>query len=104
MNTLWCIHRVSVVINCMGQLIYNKDCDKKEERKLKGNFSIQFGEHIRKVRKSKGLTQEELAHRANLHSTYIGHIETGTYTPSAFVVWKIAKVLNMELWELLKGF
>lgn len=88
----------------MGSLVYRGNLSKKAEKSLKKAFSIKFGEHLKKIRKEKGLTQEELAFKANLHSTYIGHIETGTYTPSLFVVWKIAKVLGMELREILEGF
>ena len=104
MNTLWCIHRGMAVISYMGKLIYGEDYSKKDERKLKSEFSSKFGKYLRVIRKSKGLTQEELAHKASLHITYIGHIETGTYTPSIFVVWKVAQVLKMDLHELLRNF
>ena len=104
MNTLWCIHRLLALISSMKQLIYSGTLSKKEEKPLKTSFAIEFGKHLKKIRKKRGLTQEELAHKANLHSTYVGHIETGTYTPSIFVVWKIAQVLKMKLWEYLKDF
>ncbi len=104
MKTLWCIHRVFCVIVFMGKPQYKENISKDEERKLKQEFALEFGKYTRKIRKEQHLTQEELAFKTNLHSTYIGHIETGTYTPSIFVVWKIAQVLKMELSELLKGF
>ena len=88
----------------MRKLKYKENLSKSQEKKLKGNFAIEFGKYIKRVRKEQSLTQEELAFKANLHSTYIGHIETGTYTPSIFVVWKIARVLKMDLKGLLKGF
>ena len=34
-----------------------------------------FGERVRQLRKVKDISQEELAHRADLHRTYIGMIE-----------------------------
>jgi len=86
------------------KLKYKENLSKSEEKKFKKGFTIKFGKYIKKVRKEQSLTQEELAFKANLHSTYIGHIETGTYTPSIFVVWKIAQVLKMKLKELLKEF
>lgn len=104
MNTLWFIHRVLSVIICMGRLTYQEYLSKGKEKQLKQEFAIEFGKYVRKVRKEKGLTQEELAFKTSLHSTYIGHIETGTYTPSIFVVWKIAEVLKMQLSDFLKGF
>lgn len=88
----------------MRKLVYKETLSKRDEKSLKDSFSARFGAYVRKVRKQRGLTQEELAHRANLHSTYIGHIETGTYTPSIFVIWKIAQVLKMSLSEFLKDF
>jgi transcriptional regulator with XRE-family HTH domain len=36
-----------------------------------------IGERIRNFRRERGLSQEELAHLASLHSTYIGQIERG---------------------------
>ncbi len=88
----------------MGRLTYQEYLPKGKEKQLKQEFAIEFGKHVRKVRKEQGLTQEELAFKTSLHSTYIGHIETGTYTPSIFVVWKIAEVLKMNLYDFLKGF
>lgn len=88
----------------VARLKYKENTSKVDEKKLKKHFSSEFGKYIQKVRKEQKLTQEDLAYKTNLHSTYIGHIETGTYTPSIFVVWKIAQVLKMDLKELLKGF
>jgi predicted transcriptional regulator len=34
-----------------------------------------FGENVRKYRRLLDISQEELAHRADLHRTYIGMIE-----------------------------
>jgi len=36
-----------------------------------------FGERVRRLRKAKGLSQEELAFRAGVHRTYLGGIERG---------------------------
>lgn len=88
----------------MNKLSYNEELSKEDEKKLKKEFAKEFGRYIRKVRNDASLSQAELAHQVHLHSTYIGHIETGRYTPSMFVIWKIAQVLKMDLKELLKGF
>ena len=42
---------------------------------LKQEILIQFGIKVREYRKKKGLSQEELAFKADLHRTYIGMIE-----------------------------
>ncbi|RPI62010.1 MAG: XRE family transcriptional regulator [Planctomycetaceae bacterium] len=39
---------------------------------------ITFGLLVRQRRQELNMTQEELAHRAKLHRTYIGDIERGT--------------------------
>ena len=41
----------------------------------KQNILVRFGNTVRDIRKEKGLSQEKLAHKANLHRTYIGMIE-----------------------------
>ena len=43
--------------------------------KSKKKILINFGLKVREIRKEKGLSQEELAHKADLHRTYIGMIE-----------------------------
>ena len=42
---------------------------------LKKDILINFGVKVRFYRKSKGLSQEELSFKADLHRTYIGMIE-----------------------------
>ena len=37
----------------------------------------QFGKKVRELRKAQGLSQEELAEKADLHYTYIGGVERG---------------------------
>jgi transcriptional regulator with XRE-family HTH domain len=62
---------------------------------------IQFGERIREFRKGKGISQEELAHSANLHRTYIGMIERAEKNITLINIEKIAHALNVDIKELL---
>jgi transcriptional regulator with XRE-family HTH domain len=55
------------------------------------------------VRKEKGLTQQKLAEEADLHLTYVAHLEYGKYHPTVFVLWKIAKALGVTLNDLTHG-
>lgn len=59
-----------------------------------------FGARIREIRTEAGLTQEELAHRAGLHWTYIGQIERGERNLSLKNVLKLARGLGVPEAEL----
>ncbi len=61
----------------------------------------QFGNHLRKLRTDKKLTQEELADKAGLHFTYIGQIERGLRNPSLVNLHKLAKALKISGGDLL---
>jgi transcriptional regulator with XRE-family HTH domain len=60
------------------------------------------GANIGRLRRAKGLTQEELAFRAQIDLTYMGGIERGKRNPSLLVLMSIAKALSVELPDLLK--
>ena len=65
------------------------------------NIREKFGHHLRKIRETQGLTQEELADRAGMHFTYIGQIERGLRNPSLVNLSKLAKALKINAGELL---
>ena len=67
----------------------------------KSNISIKFGEKVREIRVSQGLSQEHLAHIANVHRTYIGMIERAEKNITLVNVEKIAKALKVSIVELL---
>mgnify|MGYP003990612427 CR=1 FL=1 len=61
---------------------------------------IKFGEKVREIRKEKGLSQEELAHKADLHRTYIGMIERAEKNITLINIEKIANALDKSITEL----
>ena len=61
---------------------------------------IKFGEKVREIRKEKGLSQEELAYRANLHRTYIGMIERAEKNITLLNIEKIANALEISVNDL----
>ena len=61
------------------------------------------GQKIREYRKSRGLSQEQLAFKAGLHRAYIGHIERGEKNIGLINLEKISKSLSIETTELLKA-
>lgn len=60
-----------------------------------------IGKKIRKLRKDKGLSQEELGAEAELDRTYISDIELGTRNFGIKNLIKIAKALNVKVTHLL---
>ncbi len=68
----------------------------------KSNILIKFGENVREKRKEKGLSQEQLSFKADLHRTYIGMIERAEKNITLSNIEKIAKALEVEIIELLK--
>ena len=64
---------------------------------------VKFGERVRQLRQSKGISQERLAELSELHRTYIGGIERGERNVALLNILKIARALNTSPYELLKG-
>lgn len=67
----------------------------------KEKILIRFGERVREIRKEKSLSQEELAHKADLHRTYIGMIERAEKNITLLNIEKIANALEVNIKELL---
>ena len=59
------------------------------------------GRNLQRIRRGKGLSQEELAHIANVHQTYLSGVEGGKRNPSVLVLERIAQALNVDVAELL---
>jgi transcriptional regulator with XRE-family HTH domain len=60
-----------------------------------------FGRNVRRMRKQRGLTQEQLAFEAEIDLTYVGGIERGKRNPSLLVMARIANALSVALTKLL---
>jgi|TARA_R110002096_G_scaffold337973_1_gene531259 transcriptional regulator with XRE-family HTH domain len=61
-----------------------------------------FGENVRKYRRLLNISQEELAHRADLHRTYIGMIERAEKNITLVNIEKIANALEVKIDDLLR--
>lgn len=61
-----------------------------------------LAQNVRRIRKSTGLSQEELADRAGLHRTYISSIERAERNVSLENIFLLAKGLGVEPGTLLK--
>lgn len=60
-----------------------------------------FGRRVRAERETQGLSQEELAVRADLHRTYIGGVERGERNISLLNLLRIARALGVSPADLL---
>jgi transcriptional regulator with XRE-family HTH domain len=61
---------------------------------------IGLGKAIRKLRNESQLSQETLGERAEIHPTWISHIESGRINPTWGNVRRIAKGLKIPLAQL----
>ena len=62
-----------------------------------------FARNLRKARNARHLSQEALAHEADVDRTYISALERGVYNATIVMVAKLAKALDVEPSELLRG-
>lgn len=56
---------------------------------------------IREIRKQRQMTQQELAEKVGVSQVQIGRLEKSTRTLDVDMLADIAKVLGVEVWELL---
>ena len=69
---------------------------------MKGRVNILFGERLSKLRRLKGVSQEEFADRCGIHRTYIGALERGEKSPTLNTIEKIANALEITMKELFE--
>lgn len=62
-----------------------------------------FGMRVAAVRKSRGLTQQELAERIEMSVVAVAYIETGKRWARLGTLTKIAKVLQVDVADLFHG-
>ena len=60
-----------------------------------------FATNLRLRRRAAGLSQEELAHRAEIDRTYVSALERGVYSATIDMADKLAKALGVEAADLL---
>ncbi len=64
---------------------------------------VDLGQRVRKQRTQLGWTQEALAEKINVSTSFVGHIERGTRKASLETLVSIANSLNVSLDYLLAG-
>jgi transcriptional regulator with XRE-family HTH domain len=70
----------------------------------KNNRSLRkcFAANLKAARIARGLSQERLAHEADLHRTYIGSVEHGERNISIDNIERLARALGVDPIELLR--
>ena len=59
-----------------------------------------FGSRVRQLRKARGWSQEEFAHKVGIDRSYMGGVERGERNISLENIWLIAKALGVSPAEL----
>lgn len=61
-----------------------------------------FGDRLRRLRKDRNLSQEELAFQCQLDRSYVGGVERGERNISLVNIYRIAGALGVDPSELLR--
>ena len=60
------------------------------------------GLNLQRLRREKGLSQEELADLASIHQTYLSGVERGKRNPTITVLQRIAGALGTDIQDLVQ--
>ena len=69
---------------------------------VKDMITVRFGERIKQLRLSKGISQEKFAISIDMDRTYYASVENGKRNISLVNIEKIAKGLEISLEELFR--
>jgi transcriptional regulator with XRE-family HTH domain len=69
---------------------------------MKDHFKNHFGGGLKKLRKSRRLTQEDLADNCSLTTSYISILERNLKSPSLNTISALAAGLDMKASELIR--
>jgi transcriptional regulator with XRE-family HTH domain len=72
------------------------------KKKVKPDIRERFGFAVKVRREELGLTQEDLAEKAQLHRTYISDIERGSRNVSLINIEHLAEALSLAMSDLFK--
>jgi len=59
-----------------------------------------LGRRIQRLRNEKEVTQEKLAEKVGVSTTWIGYIETGYRRPNLKMIYKIARALSVNVKDI----
>lgn len=73
------------------------------KRPAKPDVRERFGTAVKFRREELGLTQEDLAHKAGIHRTYLSDVERGTRNLSLLNIEKLAAALSVTMSKLFEA-
>jgi transcriptional regulator with XRE-family HTH domain len=71
---------------------------------MRRDILVRFGQKVRSEREREGLSQEELASRAEVHRTYVGVIERAEKNIPLVNIEKVCKALGLSIRDFFKDF
>jgi transcriptional regulator with XRE-family HTH domain len=77
---------------------------RKETKDDEDALKSRFGAIVRTLRQRLGISQEELAWRAEIHRTYLADIERGKRNISLSSIVKLVRALGVTLTEFFQAF
>ena len=63
---------------------------------------VRVGLNVQSLRRERDYSQEELAHRAQMHQTYLSGIERGRRNASVLVLARLAEALAADIEDLTR--
>lgn len=69
----------------------------------KSQYQIEFGERLKKLRRQKNLSQQEVADKLGMHFTNVSRYERGLAGPSSETLKKLAEILSVSSGYLVEG-
>ena len=64
---------------------------------------MSIGSTIKKIRREREMTQEQLAEAAEISVAFVGHIERGTRVPSVKTLYAICQALHKTMDSMAAG-
>lgn len=70
---------------------------------MEKDFRYIIGRNIKAERLRKDITQEKFAELINMSLSYVSKVEQGLTSPTALVLYKISRVLEVKMEDFFKG-
>jgi transcriptional regulator with XRE-family HTH domain len=66
-------------------------------------LAVAFGQRLRQLRVDGGLTQEQVAERADVHATFVSNVERGYSSPTLDTLVRLAAAVGVRPGQLVDG-